>query len=65
MALGAQVIEKTWQRWFYISSLFEVIELPVFRKAIEMGSIYITIEYQQNLCHFFFLERYMHVCLKT
>lgn len=68
MALGNQVMKKFGIEGFYISSLFEFDpELqPFFRKVIEMGRAYITVEYQQRPFPLFLLWRgIVHVCLRN
>lgn len=68
MALGAEVMKKYGIDGFYTSSLFEFDpELqPFFRKVIEMGRAYISIEYQQKPLPLFLLWRgIIHVCLRN
>ena len=68
MALGCQVMKKYGMDGFYTASLFEFdIEIqPFFRKVIEMGRAYISIEYQQKALPLFLLWRgIVHVCLKN
>ena len=68
MALGSEVMKKHGIDGFYTSSLFEYDpELqPFFRKVIEMGRAYISIEYQQKPFPLFLLWRgIVHVCLRN
>lgn len=68
MALGCQVMKKYGMDGFYTSSLFEFDPeiQPFFRKVIEMGRAYISIEYQQKPLPLFLLWRgIIHVCLKN
>lgn len=68
MALGAEVMKKYGINGFYTSSLFEYDpELqPFFRKVIEMGRAYISVEYQQKPFPLFLLWRgIVHVCLRN
>jgi len=68
MALGAQVMKNYGIDGFYTSSLFEYDpELrPFFRKVIEMGRAYISLEYQQKPLPLFLLWRgIVHVCLRN
>jgi len=68
MALGSEVMKKFGIDGFYTSSLFEYDpELqPFFRKVIEMGRAYISIEYQQKPFPLFLLWRgIVHVCLRN
>lgn len=68
MALGSEVMKKHGIDGFYTSSLFEFDpELqPFFRKVIEMGRAYISIEYQQKPLPLFLLWRgIVHVCLRN
>lgn len=68
MALGSQVMKKYGIDGFYTSSLFEFDQelQPFFRKVIEMGRAYISIEYQQKPLPLFLLWRgIVHVCLKN
>ncbi|WP_312822069.1 lysophospholipid acyltransferase family protein [Epilithonimonas sp.] len=68
MALGSEVMKKHGIDGFYTSSLFEYdTELqPFFRKVIEMGRAYISIEYQQKPFPLFLLWRgIVHVCLRN
>lgn len=68
MALGAEVMKKQGINGFYTSSLFEYDpELqPFFRKVIEMGRAYISVDYQQKPFPLFLLWRgIVHVCLRN
>ena len=68
MALGAEVMKKYGIDGFYTSSLFEYDpELqPFFRKVIEMGRAYVSVEYQQKPFPLFLLWRgIVHVCLRN
>lgn len=68
MALGCQVMKKYGMDGFYTSSLFEFDQeiQPFFRKVIEMGRAYISLEYQQKPLPLFLLWRgIVHVCLKN
>ncbi len=68
MALGSEVMKKYGIEGFYTSSLFEFDpELqPFFRKVIEMGRAYISLEYQQKPLPLFLLWRgIVHVCLRN
>ena len=68
MALGSEVMKKYGIDGFYTSSLFEYdTELqPFFRKVIEMGRAYISMEYQQKPFPLFLLWRgIVHVCLRN
>ena len=68
MALGSEVMKNHGIDGFYTSSLFEFDpELqPFFRKVIEMGRAYISIEYQQKPLPLFLLWRgIVHVCLRN
>ncbi|MFC0344668.1 lysophospholipid acyltransferase family protein [Epilithonimonas hispanica] len=68
MALGSEVMKKHGIDGFYTSSLFEYdTELqPFFRKVIEMGRAYISMEYQQKPFPLFLLWRgIVHVCLRN
>lgn len=68
MALGSEVMKKYGINGFYTSSLFEYDpELqPFFRKVIEMGRAYISVEYQQKPFPLFLLWRgIVHVCLRN
>lgn len=68
MALGSEVMKKHGIDGFYTSSLFEFDQelQPFFRKVIEMGRAYISIEYQQKPLPLFLLWRgIVHVCLRN
>ncbi len=68
MALGSEVMKKYGIDGFYTSSLFQFDpELqPFFRKVIEMGRAYISVEYQQKPLPLFLLWRgIVHVCLRN
>lgn len=68
MALGSEVMKKYGIDGFYTSSLFEYDpELqPFFRKVIEMGRAYVSVEYQQKPFPLFLLWRgIVHVCLRN
>ncbi|MBP7174462.1 MAG: lysophospholipid acyltransferase family protein [Cloacibacterium sp.] len=68
MALGSEVMKKHGINGFYTSSLFEFDQelQPFFRKVIEMGRAYISIEYQQKPLPLFLLWRgIVHVCLRN
>jgi len=68
MALGSEVMKKFGIDGFYTSSLFEYDpELqPFFRKVIEMGRAYVSVEYQQKPFPLFLLWRgIVHVCLRN
>ncbi len=68
MALGKTVMQKFGINGFYTSSLFEFDQElhPFFRKVIEMGRAYISIEYQQKPLPLFLLWRgIVHVCLRN
>ncbi|MGV4414257.1 lysophospholipid acyltransferase family protein [Chryseobacterium sp. T1] len=68
MALGAEVMKKYGIDGFYTSSLFEYDQelQPFFRKVIEMGRAYISLEYQQKPFPLFLLWRgIVHVCLRN
>lgn len=68
MGLGSEIMKKYGNDGFYTSSLFEFdIELqPFFRKVIEMGRAYISVEYQQKPLPLFLLWRgIVHVCLRN
>ncbi|SFI11248.1 lysophospholipid acyltransferase family protein [Halpernia frigidisoli] len=68
MGLGSEIMKKYGIDGFYTSSLFEFdIELqPFFRKVIEMGRAYISVEYQQKPLPLFLLWRgIVHVCLRN
>lgn len=68
MALGVDVMKKYGIQGFYTSSLFEFDQelQPFFRKVIEMGRAYISIEYQQKPLPLFLLWRgIVHVCLRN
>lgn len=68
MGLGSEIMKKYGVEGFYTSSLFEFdLELqPFFRKVIEMGRAYISIEYQQKPLPLFLLWRgIVHVCLRN
>ena len=68
MALGSEVMKKYGIEGFYTSSLFQFDpELqPFFRKVIEMGRAYISVEYQQKPLPLFLLWRgIVHVCLRN
>lgn len=68
MALGAEVLKNYGIKGFYTSSLFDFDQelQPFFRKVIEMGRAYITLEYQQKPLPLFLLWRgIVHVCLRN
>lgn len=68
MALGAEVMKNHGIKGFYTSSLFDFDQelQPFFRKVIEMGRAYITLEYQQKPLPLFLLWRgIVHVCLRN
>ena len=68
MALGKEVMRKYGIKGFYTSSLFEFDQelQPFFRKVIEMGRAYISMEYQQKPLPLFLLWRgIVHVCLRN
>lgn len=68
MALGKEVMKKHGIDGFYTSSLFEFDQelQPFFRKVIEMGRAYISLEYQQKPLPLFLLWRgIVHVCLRN
>lgn len=68
MALGSHVMKNYGIEGFYTSSLFEYDpELrPFFRKVIEMGRAYVSLEYQQKPLPLFLLWRgIIHVCLRN
>ena len=67
MALGAEVMKNYGIKGFYTSSLFDFDQelQPFFRKIIEMGRAYITLEYQQRPLPLFLLWKgIVHVCLR-
>ena len=68
MALGKDVMKKYGIDGFYTASLFEFDQelQPFFRKVIEMGRAYISVEYQQKPLPLFLLWRgIVHVCLRN
>ena len=68
MGLGSDIMKKYGMEGFYTSSLFEFdVELhPFFKKVIEMGRAYISIDYQQKPLPLFLLWRgIVHVCLRN
>ena len=68
MALGAEVMKNYGIKGFYTSSLFDFDQelQPFFRKIIEMGRAYITLEYQQKPLPLFLLWKgIVHVCLRN
>lgn len=68
MALGAEVMKNHGIKGFYTNSLFDFDQelQPFFRKVIEMGRAYITLEYQQKPLPLFLLWRgIVHVCLRN
>lgn len=68
MALGSEIMKNQGIKGFYTNSLFDFDpELqPFFRKVIEMGRAYITLEYQQKPLPLFLLWRgIIHVCLRN
>ena len=68
MALGAEVMKNYEIKGFYTSSLFDFDQelQPFFRKIIEMGRAYITLEYQQKPLPLFLLWKgIVHVCLRN
>lgn len=68
MGLGSEIMKKYGNDGFYTSSLFEFdVELqPFFRKVIEMGRAYISVDYQQKPLPLFLLWRgIVHVCLRN
>ncbi|MDY3501761.1 lysophospholipid acyltransferase family protein [Riemerella anatipestifer] len=68
MALGKEVMKKHGIKGFYTSSLFEFDQelQPFFRKVIEMGRAYISMEYQQKPFPLFLLWKgIVHVCLRN
>lgn len=68
MALGAEVMKNHGIKGFYTSSLFDYDQdlQPFFRKVIEMGRAYVTLEYQQKPLPLFLLWKgIVHVCLRN
>ena len=68
MALGSEVMKKHGIKGFYTNSLFDFDQElhPFFKKVIEMGRAYISIEYQQKPLPLFLLWRgIVHVCLRN
>ena len=68
MALGSEVMKKHGIKGFYTNSLFDFDQelQPFFKKVIEMGRAYISIEYQQKPLPLFLLWRgIVHVCLRN
>lgn len=68
MALGSHVMKNNGIDGFYTSSLFEYDQelRPFFRKVIEMGRAYVSLEYQQKPLPLFLLWRgIVHVCLRN
>lgn len=68
MALGAKVMKSHGINGFYTSSLFEFDQelQPFFRKVIEMGRAYVSLDYQQKPLPLFLLWRgIVHVCLRN
>ena len=68
MALGSEVMKNYGIRGFYTNSLFDFDQelQPFFKKVIEMGRAYISIEYQQKPLPLFLLWRgIVHVCLRN
>ena len=68
MALGLEVMKNYGIKGFYTNSLFDFDQelQPFFKKVIEMGRAYISIEYQQKPLPLFLLWRgIVHVCLRN
>ena len=68
MGLGSEIMKKMGIDGFYTASLFQFDQelQPFFRKVIEMGRAYISIEYQQKPLPLFLLWRgIIHVCLRN
>ena len=68
MALGSEVMKNYGIKGFYTNSLFDFDQelQPFFKKVIEMGRAYISIEYQQKPLPLFLLWRgIVHVCLRN
>ena len=68
MALGSEVMKNYGIKGFYTNSLFDFDQElhPFFKKVIEMGRAYISIEYQQKPLPLFLLWRgIVHVCLRN
>lgn len=68
MALGSEVMKNYGINGFYTNSLFDFDQelQPFFKKVIEMGRAYISIEYQQKPLPLFLLWRgIVHVCLRN
>ena len=68
MALGSEVMKNYGIKGFYTKSLFDFDQelQPFFKKVIEMGRAYISIEYQQKPLPLFLLWRgIVHVCLRN
>ena len=68
MALGSEVMKKYGIKGFYTNSLFDFDQelQPFFKKVIEMGRAYISLEYQQKPLPLFLLWRgIVHVCLRN
>lgn len=68
MAIGAEVYKKYGIKGFYINELFDFgPEIhPFFKKCIEMGRAFVTLEYQQKPMPLFLLWRgIVHVTLRN
>jgi len=68
MALGSEVMKNYGIKGFYTNSLFDFDQelQPFFKKVIEMGRAYISLEYQQKPLPLFLLWRgIVHVCLRN
>ena len=68
MAIGSEVYEKYGIKGFYINELFDFgPEIhPFFKKCIEMGRAFVSIEYQQKPMPLFLLWRgIVHVTLRN
>ena len=68
MALDSEVMKNYGIKGFYTNSLFDFDQelQPFFKKVIEMGRAYISIEYQQKPLPLFLLWRgIVHVCLRN
>ena len=68
MAIGSEVMKNYGIKGFYTNSLFDFDQelQPFFKKVIEMGRAYISIEYQQKPLPLFLLWRgIVHVCLRN
>ena len=68
MALGSEVMKNYGIKGFYTNSLFDFDQelQPFFKKVIEMGRAYISLEYQQKPLPLFLLWRgSVHVCLRN